>query len=75
MVRDERAAGFSIELLREAAETVGLNLEYHFDSWDRLLELMAAALGKPFVERELLSTLASLGAARIGPERGFEAPA
>mgnify|MGYP000911727074 FL=1 len=42
MVRDERAAGFSIELLREAAETAGLNLEYHFDSWDRLLELMAA---------------------------------
>lgn len=42
MVRGERAAGFSIELLREAAETAGLNLEYHFDSWDRLLELMAA---------------------------------
>lgn len=42
MVRAERAAGFSIELLSEAAETAGLKLEYHFDSWDRLLELMAA---------------------------------
>lgn len=42
MVRDDGASGFSVELLREAARTAGMALEFRFDSWDRLLERMAA---------------------------------